>query len=98
MFTTETLHTSFIMGAIANGLTSLIAERLAECSYLYSKKGLVCSTVRCLKDILTNEEIKSLAAAKMIAKGSTNLVVFNKEISVELVEIAIEDGIKITSI
>ncbi len=98
MFTTETLHASFIMGAIANGLTTLIAERLAECSYLYSKKGLVCSTVSCLKDILTNEEIKSLAAAKMIAKGSANLVVFNKEISVQIVEIAIEDGIKITSI
>jgi hypothetical protein len=96
--TNETTYNSFIIGAIENNLVSLIADRLSQCEYLYSKGAFVLSTIKCAKDILTTEELKALVSAKMIAKSKSNLIVFNATISAEVVEIAEEDGLSITAI
>lgn len=97
---TTTTYTSLLIGAIENGLTSLIADRLVDCECLYNNKGgFVSSTIRCLKDILSAAEIKALVAAKMIGKiKGSNAIVFNRAISTEIKEIATEEGIKIQDI
>lgn len=93
--TNKTTYTSFIIGAIENNLVSLIADRLCQCEYLYTKGCVVLSTIKCVKDILTTEELKALVSAKMIAKAKDNLIVFNREISAEIFKIAEEDDITI---
>lgn len=93
-------YNSLLIGAIENGLTSLVADRLVDCEYLYNNKGgFVSSTIRCIKDILSAAEIKALVAAKMIGniKGS-NAIVFNRAISNEIKEIATEENISIKDI
>lgn len=96
--TNETTYSSFIIGAIENNLVSLIADRLSQCEYLYSKGAIVLSTISCVKDLLTTEELKALVAARMIAKSKNNLIAFNVAISVEITEIANEDRLTIKSI
>lgn len=97
--TNKTTYTSLIIGAIENNLVSLIADRLSQCEYLYSKGSAVFSTIKCVKDILTIQELRALVSAKMIAKSkNSNGIVFNKEISAEIFEIAEEDGLAITAI
>jgi hypothetical protein len=58
----------------------------------------VLSTISCVKDLLTTEDLKALVAARMIAKSKNNLIAFNVAISSEITEIAKEDGLTIKSI
>lgn len=98
--TNTVAYNSLLIGAIENGLTSLIADRLVDCEYLYNNKGgFVSSTIRCIKDILSAAEIKALVAAKMIGKvRNSNYIVFNRAISNEIKEIAAEENINIKDI
>ncbi len=97
---TTATYTSLLIGAIENGLTSLIADRLVDCEYLYNDKGgFVSSTIRCLKDILSAAEIKALVAANMIGKvRNSNSIVFNRAISTEIKAIAKEESIAMKDI
>lgn len=97
--TNETTYTNVIIGAAQTSSLAIIAEELLKCKYLYAhKNGYVSTTIRCMKDTFSTDELKALCAAKLICNPSHNSILFRRELGNIVKEYAQEDGIKLRQI
>jgi hypothetical protein len=97
--TNETTYTNVIIGAAQTGLLAIIAEELLKCEYLYAHtNGYVSSTIRCMKDVFSTDELKALCKARLICNSSHNSILFRRELGNIVKKYAQEDSIKLHQI
>ena len=97
--TNETTYTNVIIGAAQTGLLAIIAEELLKCKYLYAHtNGYVSSTIRCMKDVFSIDQLNALRKARLICNPSHNSILFRRELGNIVKQYAQEDGIKLGQI